>query len=192
MYLLNEQQLDFILSDIDARGVRLESLQYELLDHVCVIIEQQLEKEENFEECYEATISAFYQEGLCEIEDETRFLLACRNRLILSRSQFFLLLFTIFIGPFVSYDLAWLVTNGPNAGWAIPLNVWAPTVVNSLFPLLILLVLLLTPERLDPLIPAKSKILLGRRPFIKIIPRYTRVKSSHQVHAGEVRPLDAA
>ena len=192
MYLLNEQQLDFILSDIDARGVRLESLQYELLDHVCVIIEQQLEKEENFEECYEATISSFYQEGLCEIEDETRFLLACRNRLILSRSQFFLLLFTIFIGPFVSYDLAWLVTNGPNAGWAIPLNVWAPTVVNSLFPLLILLVLLLTPERLDPLIPAKSKILLGRRPFIKIIPRYTRVKSSHQVHAGEVRPLDAA
>jgi hypothetical protein len=176
MYSLNEQQLDFILADVKARGVRLEGLQYELLDHICVIIEQRLEKEEDFEECYEATISAFYREDLREIEDEARFLLACRNRLILSRSLFFLLLFTIFIGPFIGCDLAWLVTNGPKAGWTIPLNVWAPTVVYSLFPLLILLVLLLTPERLDPLIPAKSKVLLGIRPFIKIIPRYPRMK----------------
>jgi hypothetical protein len=80
-------------------------------------------------------------------------------------------LFTIFIGPFVSYDLAWLVTSGPTAGWNIPLHIWAPTVVYSLFPLLILLVLLLTPERLDPLIPVKSTVLLGIRPFIKIIPK---------------------
>jgi hypothetical protein len=192
MYSLNEQQIDFILGDIKARGVRLESLQSDLLDHICVIIEQQLERETDFEPCYEATIRSFYRQELREIEAETLFLLACRNRLTLSRNQFFLLLFTIFIGPFVSIDLAWLVRSGPAAGWNIPLQIWAPTVVYSLFPLLILLVLLLTPERLDPLIPAKSKILLGRRPFIKIIPRYTRVKSSHQVHAGEVRPLDAA
>ena len=183
MYSLNEQQLDFILSDIKARGVRLESLQYDLLDHICIIIEQKLEKEEDFGTCYEATIQTFYRQELCEIEYETRFLLACRNRLILSRWQFFLVLFTIFIGPFAGCDLAWLVTNGPKAGWTIPLNVWAPTVVYSLFPLLILLVLLLTPERLDPLIPAKSKILLGIRPFIKIIPQY---------RPGEVRPLDVA
>jgi hypothetical protein len=176
MYSLNEQQLDFILADIKARGVRLESLQYDLLDHICIIIEHKLEDEEDFQLCYEATIQTFYRQELREIEDETRFLLACRNRLTLSRSQFFLLLFTIFIGPFISCDLAWLVTNGPKAGWTIPLNVWAPTVVYSLFPLLILLVLLLTPERLDPLIPAKSKVLLGIRPFIKIIPRYPRVK----------------
>jgi len=171
MYSLSEQQLDFILSDINARGVRLESLQYDLLDHICVIIEQKLEKEEDFDQCYEATISAFYRQELREIEEETIFLLARRNRLTLSRNQFFLLLFTIFIGPFVSYDLAWLVTSGPTAGWNIPLHIWAPTVVYSLFPLLILLVLLLTPERLDPLIPVKSTVLLGIRPFIKIIPK---------------------
>ena len=171
MQSLNEQQIDFILGDIHARGVRLESLQYDLLDHVCVLIEQQLEKEEDFEQCYEATIRAFYRQELCEIEEETIFLLACRNRLTLSRNQFFVLLFTIFIGPFVSYDLVWLVTSGPTAGWNIPLHIWAPTVVYSLFPLLILLVLLLTPERLDPLIPVKSTVLLGIRPFIKIIPK---------------------
>ena len=170
MYLLNEQQIDFILSDIDARGVKLESLQYDLLDHICVIIEQTLEKEEDFASCYESTISTFYRRDLREIEDETIFMLACRNRVSLSRNQFFALLFTIFIGPFVSYDLAWLVTSGPTGGWKIPLDIWAPTVVYSQYPLLILLVLFLTPERLDPLIPRRSKILLGIRPFIKIIP----------------------
>jgi len=170
MYSLSEQQIDFIHGDINARGIRLESLQYDLLDHVCVIIEQKLEKDEDFEQCYEATIKAFYRQELREIEEETIFLLACRNRLTLSRNQFFVLLFTIFIGPFVSYDLAWLVTSGPTTGWNIPLDIWVPTVVYSLYPLLILLVLLLTPDRLDPLIPMKSKVLLGIRPFIKIIP----------------------
>jgi hypothetical protein len=171
MYSLNEQQIDFILGDINARGIRLESLQYDLLDHICVIIEQQLEKEEDFEQCYEATISTFYRQELREIEEETIFLLACRNRLTLSRNQFFFLLFIIFIGPFISYDLAWLVTSGPTTGWKIPLEIWAPTVVYSQWPLLILLVLFLTPDRLDPLIPTKSKVLLGIRPFIKVIPQ---------------------
>jgi hypothetical protein len=192
MYSLNEEQLDFILSDIHARGVRLESLQYDLLDHICVIIEQKLENEEGFEQCYEATIKSFYRRELREIEDETLFLLASRNRLILSRAQFFLLLFVLFIGPFVGYDLAWLVASGPTAGWNIPLDVWAPTVVYSLFPLLILLVLLLTPARLDPLIPAKSKVLLGIRPFIKIVPHHTDRAKIKPIRPGEVRPLDVA
>ena len=171
MYPLNEWQIDFILSDIDARGIKLESLQYDLLDHICVIIEQTLEKEEDFASCYEATIGTFYRQELREIEEETIFLLACRNRLTLSRNQFFFLLFTIFIGPFISYDIAWLVTSGPTTGWKIPLDIWAPTVVYSQWPLLILLVLFLTPDRLDPLIPTKSKVLLGIRPFIKVIPQ---------------------
>lgn len=170
MYSLNEQQLDFILGDITARGVRLQSLQCDLLDHICVMIEQKLEKEEDFDQCYENTIRTFYRQELREIEEETILLLACRNRLTLSRNQFFLLLFTIFIGPFVSYDLAWLLTSGRAAGWHIPLYIWGPTFVYSLFPLLVLLVILFTPERLDPLIPKKSKVLLGIRPFIKIVP----------------------
>ena len=171
MYSLNEQQIDFILGDIKARGIRLESLQYDLLDHICVIVEQTLEKEEDFDQCYLQTIRAFYRNELCEIEEETVFLLECRNRVSLSRNQFFGLLFTIFIGPFVSYDLAWLVTSGPTGGWKIPLQIWAPTLVYSQFPLLILLVLFLTPDRLDPLIPSKSRVLLGVRPFIKVIPQ---------------------
>jgi hypothetical protein len=52
---------------------------------------------------------------------------------------------------------------------SIPFEIWGSTLVFALFPLLVLLVLFLTPEKLDPLIPRKSKILLGINPFIKII-----------------------
>ncbi|HLK27690.1 MAG TPA: DUF3592 domain-containing protein [Puia sp.] len=49
------------------------------------------------------------------------------------------------------------------------LSIWGQTIVYAFFPFLILLVIYLTPERLSPIIPRKSKILLGKKPFIKII-----------------------
>jgi len=48
--------------------------------------------------------------------------------------------------------------------------VWGDTIVYSLFPLLVCLVLLLTPKRFDPLVPRGSKILInGRWPFLWLI-----------------------
>ena len=49
-------------------------------------------------------------------------------------------------------------------------SIWAETLIYALFPVLILLVLFLMPERMDPIIPRKSKILLGKKPLIIIIP----------------------
>mgnify|MGYP006313805075 CR=1 FL=1 len=68
MYCLSPQQIDYILNDIRARGVKLESLQLNLLDHVCCIVEQNLEADGNFEEFYNATIKTFYKDELREIE----------------------------------------------------------------------------------------------------------------------------
>jgi hypothetical protein len=170
MYCITGQQIDFILNDISQHGIKMESLQCDLLDHICIIIEQNLEEEGDFEAFYASTIKAFYKRELREIEEETVFLLTNKNHWAFSRNQFFLLLFTIFIGPFIGYIIAWLATSGQTAGWNIPINIWGASLVYSLFPLLILLVLFLTPERLDPLIPKKSKIWVGIDPFIKIIP----------------------
>jgi hypothetical protein len=39
-----------------------------------------------------------------------------------------------------------------------------------LFPVLTTAVLFLTPDRFDPLIPWRSKILIGFKPFIRILP----------------------
>lgn len=47
---------------------------------------------------------------------------------------------------------------------------WLDIFMYSIFPVLVLLVLYLTPDRLDPLIPRNSKIRIGVRPLIKIIP----------------------
>jgi hypothetical protein len=170
MYSINEKQIDFILNDIHARGINIESLQRDLLDHICIIIEQTLEKEEDFEECYLQVIRTFYRKELHELEEETIFLLTCKNHIALSRNWFFLLLFTIFIGPFIGYDIVWLANSGQTTGWNIPIYIWGASMVYSIFPLLILLVLFFTPDRLDPLIPSNSTILLGIDPFIKIIP----------------------
>jgi hypothetical protein len=79
MYCLSPQQIDYILNDIRARGVKLESLQLNLLDHVCCIVEQNLEADGNFEEFYKATIKTFYKDELREIEVETINLLTFKN-----------------------------------------------------------------------------------------------------------------
>ena len=52
----------------------------------------------------------------------------------------------------------------------IPVAIWGDTLVDSLLPELVLLVLFLTPDRFDPLIPWNTRVRLGLKPFIKIIP----------------------
>ncbi|MDR3713830.1 MAG: hypothetical protein P4L51_13495 [Puia sp.] len=65
--------------------------------------------------------------------------------------------------------------NDPSdARVSIPICVWGDTWVNSLFPFLVLLVLYFTPDFLDPLIPRRAKIRLGKKPFIRIIPAGTK------------------
>ena len=79
MYCLSEKQIDYILNDIRARGVELESLQLNLHDHICCIIEQNLEENGDFESFYQKTIKTFYKDELWEIEEETLLLLTYKN-----------------------------------------------------------------------------------------------------------------
>ena len=63
MYALSEKQIDFILNDIKIRGVEMEDLQLNLLDHVCCIIECEFEPEGDFEDFYHKTISKFFKKA---------------------------------------------------------------------------------------------------------------------------------
>jgi hypothetical protein len=170
MYCLGDEQIEFIAADIRQRGIHLDGLHENLLDHICIILEEKLEKVEEFEAVYANVIKSFYKCELKEIEEEALFLVQYKRHYVLSRGLFFTILFTIFIGPFIAYDALWLINSYVERGWYLPREVWGATFVYSLFPLLILLVLLLTPEKLNPLIPRKSKVLIGIRPFIKIVP----------------------
>ncbi len=79
MYLLTDKQIDYILDDIRARGVERESLQQNLLDHICCIIEHTLEANGDFESFYNTTIQSFYKRELREIEEETLSLLTFKH-----------------------------------------------------------------------------------------------------------------
>ncbi len=52
MYPIIDQQIAYILNDIDARGITLKGLRESLLDHICIIIEQNLEEGGDFERFY--------------------------------------------------------------------------------------------------------------------------------------------
>ena len=79
MYTLSEQQIDFILNDIKIRGVEMEDLQLNLLDHICCIIECEFEPDSDFENFYQTIIPKFFNKELKEIEEETILLLTFKN-----------------------------------------------------------------------------------------------------------------
>ena len=50
------------------------------------------------------------------------------------------------------------------------LSIWGQTFVNLLLPVILWLVIILTPARFDPLIPRHSKLLIQwKKPFLKVI-----------------------
>lgn len=89
MYQLSDEQIDYIFNDISARGVEMESLQQNLIDHVCCIIERELEVNGDFERFYQKTISTFYKDELWEIEEETLLLLTYKNYYTMKKVMIF-------------------------------------------------------------------------------------------------------
>ena len=79
MYKLSEEQIEFISADIKKRGIELNDLHDNILDHVCCMIENNLEENGDFGKFYSNTIVKFYKNELWEIEEETISLLIFKN-----------------------------------------------------------------------------------------------------------------
>jgi hypothetical protein len=170
MTTLTDGQVDYILADIRAHGIRLEGLQDNLVDHICILLEEKLQEGDDFETVYEAVIPMFYLHELYELEEEALFLESFGGpHLVLSRGTFFFWLFTLVISPYLAYYLQWwfIVRQGD---FRHPQDVVEGLFVFMLFPLLVTFVLFITPERFDPLIPWRSRIVLGLRPLIRVLP----------------------
>ena len=86
MYKINDHEIDFILDDITKKGIVTEDVKYNILDHVCCIIENEMTVEMDFYECYRNTIAQFYQTDLHEIEQETQVLLTFKNYRAMKRT----------------------------------------------------------------------------------------------------------
>ncbi|HXB93416.1 MAG TPA: hypothetical protein VNU72_14055 [Puia sp.] len=179
MFRIADEHIDFVLDDLYSKGIRIADLRQNLLDHVCILAERDLSEGDDFKAYYRSVIPAFYHQSLGEIEEETQFLLRHRRCFaVLSRLQCFVLLFILLIGPIIVWTIAAL--GGPNQHNDLSAIVTACErgFVFALFPLTTLLVIFLTPDRFDPLIPRGSRILLGWKPFIDVIPRQGTARPS--------------
>ncbi|GAA4464586.1 hypothetical protein GCM10023093_15220 [Nemorincola caseinilytica] len=79
MYRISDEQVEYILDDIRRGGIETEDLQLNLLDHICCIIERELEPGADFERFYRHTLRRFYKSQLREIEEETARSLTFKN-----------------------------------------------------------------------------------------------------------------
>ncbi len=79
MHKITDQQIDFIISDFAKRGVDLEDLRDNLLDHVCCIIENEMTENDDFYRFYDTVLPRFFKRDLREIQIETENLLRFKN-----------------------------------------------------------------------------------------------------------------
>lgn len=101
MYVLTDEQIEFIRNDIRRNGIELEELQLDLLDHICCVIETEFTAENNFETFYRSILPRFYKRSLREIEEETHLLLTFKNYYAMKKIMFMsgaFSAFTVLIG----------------------------------------------------------------------------------------------
>lgn len=101
MYVLTDEQIEFIRNDIRLNGIELEELQLDLLDHICCVIETEHNAENNFEAFYRSILPRFYKRSLREIEEETHLLLTFKNYYAMKKIMFMsgaFSAFTVLIG----------------------------------------------------------------------------------------------
>lgn len=85
MYLLSDDQIEFVRRDILAKGIQNEGLQQDLHDHICCVLENELTDEDNFETFYHQRIKRFYKNELKEIEEETIALLNFKHYYVMRK-----------------------------------------------------------------------------------------------------------
>ena len=62
------------------------------------------------------------------------------------------------------------VSNKPSeARVNAPLRIWGDAIVYGIWPILVLLVIYLIPDSMDPLIPRKAKVRLNRKNIIELV-----------------------
>jgi len=72
---LTEQNISEIKLLVEARGVEMEELSYDLVDHICCMIEKKMESGKNYTSALEESIASFGKKGIRQIQEETTFLL---------------------------------------------------------------------------------------------------------------------
>lgn len=113
MHSVTDEQIDFILDDIAKKGIETEDVRFNILDHVCCIIENEMPAGANFYEFYKNTIARFYKKELKEIEDETQELITFKYYYAMKRTLKISGLISVFL---ILIGLILKVQHLPGAG----------------------------------------------------------------------------
>lgn len=76
---ISESQIEYILTDLEQKGITLEELRNNLLDHICCLLENEMPEEGDFKEQYAEILQRFCQKEIVEIQIETEQLLTFKN-----------------------------------------------------------------------------------------------------------------
>lgn len=104
MVKLTDEQVEHVFNEIKARGVTIEDLQYNLLDHMCCIIENEMGENDDFHPFLNSVFPRFFTNSLVEIEEEAILLVTFKNYYAMKKTMYltsilvaaFLFLFSIF------------------------------------------------------------------------------------------------
>jgi len=87
MIVLREEQVQYILEDLEQKGIRIEELRLSLLDHVCCVLEEELDDTDDFRSHYERVLPRFFKNELSEIQEETELLIRFKNYYAMKRTM---------------------------------------------------------------------------------------------------------
>ncbi|UII22164.1 ABC transporter permease [Fulvivirga ligni] len=69
---LNDEHINYIISDLRYRGVVLDGLDDELIDHICILVEQKMDQGLRFIEAYQQALKNFgHEESLLKVQHQT-------------------------------------------------------------------------------------------------------------------------
>ena len=86
MEYLTEKNISEITTLIKAKGVEMEELLYDLVDHVCCMIEEKMEQGKNYANALDETMNSFGNKGIRNIQEETTYLLT-KNILVMRKTM---------------------------------------------------------------------------------------------------------
>ena len=82
---MNKDQIDFIIKDLHERGLLLDNLKDEIIDHVCSAVEVRMTEGQRFIEAYEEVIKSFGNTaGLEQMQKETASTLMLKSYLLIA------------------------------------------------------------------------------------------------------------
>lgn len=107
---LTSEQILFIKQDLREKGITMDDLAENLLDHICCTIENG--SETDFPNAYSEALTAFGNGGLKNIQIETILLINLKKEIIMRKTMYFLCYVSAFL---ISTGLLFKIQHWPGA-----------------------------------------------------------------------------